>query len=64
MSNGNGESPHITNPIKPSAFGMNFQWQDRIKRIELKNGEDVLKLAEVFASLLDQHNIEYIIKGE
>ena len=59
MSNGNGENPYIINVVEPRPFKMHFQWKDKTKIIELKRGEDVLKLAEILKSLLDKHGIEY-----
>ncbi len=59
MSNGNGQNAHAINTLTPPPFNMNFQWKDKTKTIQLKNGEDILKLAEIFKSLLDQHGIEY-----
>ncbi len=59
MSNGNGENPYIINVVEPPLFKMHFQWKEKIKIIELKRGEDVLKLAEILKSLLDKHGIEY-----
>lgn len=40
-------------------FGMVFSWKGKEVAINLKNGEDVLKLADLFEKLLENNSIPY-----
>jgi hypothetical protein len=38
-------------------FNVTFRWGGKIIIVELENGEDVLKLADVFSNMLSANNI-------
>ena len=45
-------------------FSITFSYKGQYREVRLKNGEDVLKLANVFEKLLNDNNIECeIIEG-
>lgn len=52
-------SPHIPYNIESLPFGLSFEWKDKRITINLKNGEDALKLAGVYKKILDDAGIEY-----
>ena len=39
-------------------FSVTFSWHGQYREVRLKNGEDVLKLANVLEKLLKDNNIE------
>ena len=43
-------------------FNIRFFWEPKRITVTLVNGEDVLKLAKLFAEMLDKAEIEYTIK--
>ena len=47
--------------IQPTPFSMTFSWQGNDIKVELVNGEDVLKLADIFSKMLTENNIEHKI---
>ena len=51
----------ITTRIQPTPFSMTFNWQDDQVTVKLVNGEDVLKLADIFSRVLTENNIEHKI---
>lgn len=48
-----------SNIFGPTPFSLGFSWGGKSKVISLENGEDVLKLADVFKALLNAANIPY-----
>jgi hypothetical protein len=42
-------------------FMLSFTWQDETIAIQLVNGGDVLKLADIFSKMLTENNIEHKI---
>jgi hypothetical protein len=52
----------ITTTIQPTPFSITFSWQDDTVKVELVNGEDVLKLADILSKVLTENNIEHKIK--
>jgi hypothetical protein len=51
--------PIIT--LTPTPFSTTFSWQGNAIKVELVNGEDVLKLADIFSKMLTENNIEHKI---
>ena len=47
--------------IQQTPFSMTFSWQGNDIKVELVNGEDVLKLADIFSKMLTENNIEHKI---
>jgi len=43
-----------------SPFSLIFQWQGKVKTIALKDGADVLRIADIYKELLDRNDIDYI----
>jgi hypothetical protein len=43
-------------------FGVTFKWQQTSITVQLDNGEDVLKLPQVFSDFLTKNNIPNTIK--
>lgn len=52
----------IYNPPSPSPFSLAFKWDEKSVTIELKNGNDIFKLAQGFMKFLDENEIEYEVK--
>jgi hypothetical protein len=52
----------ITTTIQPTPFSITFSWQGDTVKVELVNGEDVLKLADILSKVLTENNIEHKIK--
>jgi hypothetical protein len=50
-----------TTTIQPTPFSISFSWQGDIVKVELVNGEDVLKLADILSKVLTENNIEHKI---
>ncbi len=44
-------------------FGVTFNWQYKSITVKLKNGEDVLKLANIFSNMLTENGIENTIES-
>ena len=42
-------------------FSVSFSWQGNIVTVELVDGEDILKLADVLSKVLTENNIEHKI---
>lgn len=42
-------------------FSVTFSWKEKIIKVQLDNGEDVLKLAEVFSKMLIRNDIQNTI---
>ena len=53
-----GETP------EPEPWGITFSWKDKAAKIKFKNGEDILKLAEVFSQYLTANGIENTLEKE
>jgi len=51
----------ITTTIQ-TPFSITFSWQGDTVEVELVNGEDVLKLADILSKVLTENNIEHKIK--
>jgi len=49
-------------PPNTSPFSLSFSWEGKSVNIELKNGNDVFKLANAFMEWLDKNGIEYNVK--
>jgi hypothetical protein len=41
----------------PEPFSMTFNWEKEYIKVKLDNGEDVLKLAQIFSDMLSNNNI-------
>ena len=52
----------ITTTTQPTPFSITFSWQGDTVKVELVNGEDVLKLADILSKVLTENNIEHKIK--
>ncbi len=55
-----------TTVIKPKKiiqqpFYITFNWNEESITIQLKNGEDIFKIAHLFTEFLTKNEIEYII---
>lgn len=42
-------------------FSVTFSWKEKRIKVQLNNGEDVLKLAEIFSNMLTNNNIQNTI---
>ena len=42
-------------------FSVTFSWRENMVTVELTNGEDILKLADVLSKVLTENNIEHKI---
>jgi hypothetical protein len=51
--------PIIT--LTPTPFSVTFSWKGNAIKVELVNGEDILKLADMFSKVLTENNIEHKI---
>ena len=61
-NNSNFLDSAITTIIQPTPFSITFSWQGDTVKVELVNGEDVLKLADILSKVLTENNIEHKIK--
>ena len=61
-NNSNFLDSAITTYIQPTPFSITFSWQGDTVKVELVNGEDVLKLADILSKVLTENNIEHKIK--
>ena len=43
--------------LKQYPFSVSFTWEDKNIKVQLDNGEDVLKLAKLFSDYLTNNNI-------
>jgi hypothetical protein len=43
--------------LKPLPFSVSFTWEDKNIKVQLDNGQDVLKLAKLFSDYLTNNNI-------
>ena len=43
-------------------FAVKFNWQYKSLTVRLKNGEDILKLANIFSNMLTENGIENTIE--
>jgi hypothetical protein len=50
-----------TIPLEPSPFAITFSWKGNYTTIQLVNGDDVFKLADIFSKMLTENNIEHKI---
>ncbi len=50
-----------TIPLEPTPFAITFSWKDNYTKIQLVNGDDVFKLADIFSKMLTENNIEHKI---
>lgn len=50
-----------TNKIIQQPFHITFNWNEESITIQLKNGEDLFKIAHLFTKFLTKNEIEYII---
>ena len=48
--------------LSDEPFNVSFTWGDRTVKVSLVNGEDVLKIANAFASFLLQNDIPCIVE--
>jgi hypothetical protein len=49
--------PRIT--LDNSPFNITFSWDGETAAIQLENGKDILKLADVFSKMLTENNVEH-----
>lgn len=54
----NEEIKEGTNTIEPKPFGVTFTWKDKSISVTLKNGEDLLRVAQMLSSLLTAYGIQ------
>jgi hypothetical protein len=50
--------------LTPTPFSVTFTWSGKSVTVQLDNGEDVLKLANIFSEFLTNNGITNIIKNE
>ena len=50
-----------TIPLEPTPFTITFSFKDSYTTIQLVNGDDVFKLADIFSKMLTENNIEHKI---
>ena len=50
-----------TVPLEPTPFAITFNWKDNYTTVQLINGDDVFKLADIFSKMLTENNIEHKI---
>jgi hypothetical protein len=50
--------------LTPTPFSVTFTWSGKSITVQLENGEDVLKLANIFSEFLTNNCITNIIKNE
>jgi hypothetical protein len=50
------DSTHILQ-LEPLPFNIKFVWKNISAEVVLENGEDVLKLAQIFSNMLYENNI-------
>jgi hypothetical protein len=50
-----------TMPLEPTPFAIAFSWKGDYTKIQLANGDDVFKLADIFSKMLTENNIEHKI---
>jgi hypothetical protein len=50
--------------IPPNPFSISFAWQNASVTVELKNGEDILKLAHILSLMLTENGIEHKVKQQ
>jgi hypothetical protein len=50
--------------LNPTPFSVTFSWSGKSITVQLENGEDVLKLANIFSEFLTNNGITNIIKNE
>ena len=43
--------------LTPTPFSVTFSWQEQCITVQLENGEDVLKLAQIFSDFLTRNGI-------
>jgi hypothetical protein len=54
----NEEVKEGTTTIEAQPWGVQFTWKDKSVKITLKNGEDLIKVAEMISGLLTASGIE------
>jgi len=50
--------------LTPTPVSVTFTWSGKSITVQLENGEDVLKLANIFSEFLTNNGITNIIKNE
>jgi hypothetical protein len=48
--------------LKETPFAISFTWKEKTIKVELENGEDVLKLATIFSDMLSLNGIPHKVK--
>lgn len=54
----NEEIKEETMAIEPEPFSVTFTWKDKSISVTLKNGEDLLRVAQMLSSLLTAYGIQ------
>lgn len=49
---------------EPEPWGVTFSWKNKAVKVKFKNGEDILKLAEVFSQYLTANGIENTLEKQ
>ena len=52
-----GWTDTATLKLTPTPFSVTFSWQEQRITVQLENGEDVLKLAQIFSDFLTRNGI-------
>ena len=50
--------------LEPTPFSVTFSWKDERVTVQLDNGEDLLKLAQIFSDFLTSNGIPNKVKQE
>ena len=48
--------------LNPETFSITFYWKNKYVKVKLKNGDDIIKLADIFSNMLIENGIESIIE--
>jgi hypothetical protein len=60
----NESNPIGTLTLVDTTFNIAFNWKEKTVKVELENGEDVLKLATIFSDMLTKNKIPHKITHE
>jgi hypothetical protein len=60
----NESNPIGTLTLVDSPFNITFNWKEKTVKVELENGEDVLRLATIFSDMLTTNKIAHKITHE
>jgi hypothetical protein len=60
----NESNPIGTLTLVDKTFNIAFNWKEKTVKIELENGEDVLRLATIFSDMLTTNKIPHKITHE